>query len=270
MDSNSPIGVFDSGLGGLTVLKALRRLLPNENFIFVGDCARAPYGCRTPEEITLFLKQFMAYFAQRNVKIAVCACNTMTSYGYPLIKDETPFPLIPMNPSIVPAAKAAANKHIGVIATAATINKGLHKNTAATIDKDIKVYGLACPKFVPLIERGCIEGPEIEAAVKGYAKEFEGTDIHALILGCTHYPIIRRVLARYFGTDVALIDPAFETAKNAADILRRENLLNTQSQQGSLEIRFSAQQKNSAEMAKLILGSDIPPITDVDLTIFAK
>lgn len=270
MDSNSPIGVFDSGLGGLTVLKALRRLLPNENFIFVGDCARAPYGCRTPEEITLFLKQFMEYFAQRNVKMAVCACNTMTSYGYPLIKDETPFPLIPMNPSIIPAAKAAANKHIGVIATAATINKGLHKNTAAAIDKDIKVYGLACPKFVPLIERGCIEGAEIEAAVKFYAREFDGTDIHALILGCTHYPIIRKVLAKYFGTDVALIDPAFETAKNAADILRQENLLNTQNHQGSLEICFSAQQKNSADMAKLILGSDIPPIIGVDLTIFAK
>ena len=270
MDSNSPIGVFDSGLGGLTVLKALRRLLPNENFIFVGDCARAPYGGRTPEEITLFLKQFMEYFAQRDVKMAVCACNTMTSYGYPLVKDTIPFTLVPMNPSIVPAVKAAANKHIGVIATAATINKGLHKNTAAAIDKNIKVYGMPCPKFVPLIERGCIEGPEIEAAVKYYAKKFEDADIHALILGCTHYPIIRKVLAKYFGTDVALIDPAFETAKNAVDILRQKNLLNTQNHQGSLEICFSAQQKNTAEMAKLILGSDIPPITGVDLTIFAK
>lgn len=270
MDSNSPIGVFDSGLGGLTVLKALRRLLPNENFIFVGDCARAPYGCRTPEEITLFSKQFMEYFTRRNVKMAVCACNTMTSYGYPLIKDIVPFTLVPMNPSVIPAVKAAANKHIGVIATAATINKGLHENTAAVIDKNIKVYGIPCPKLVPLIECGCIEGPEIEGVVKYYAKKFEGTDIHALILGCTHYPIIRKVIAKYFGIGVAMIDPAFETAKNAADILRRKNLLNSLNRQGSLEICFSAQQKNTAEMTKLILGSDIPPIKYVDLTIFAK
>ena len=97
MDSNSPIGVFDSGLGGLTVLKELRRLLPHENFIFVGDSARAPYGSRTPEEIISFLQQFMDYFQSRGVKMAVCACNTMTSYGYPVIKDKTSFALVPMN-----------------------------------------------------------------------------------------------------------------------------------------------------------------------------
>lgn len=147
MDSNSPIGVFDSGLGGLTVLKELRRLLPHENFIFVGDSARAPYGSRTPEEIISFLQQFMDYFQSRGVKMAVCACNTMTSYGYPLIKDKTPFTLVPMNPAIIPAAKASANKHIGVIATEATIKKGMHRQAAANLDSQIKVFWCRLPKI---------------------------------------------------------------------------------------------------------------------------
>lgn len=270
MDSNAPIGVFDSGLGGLTVLKALRRLLPNENIIFVGDSARAPYGSRSPEEIILFLKQFIAYFKSRKVKMAVCACNTMTSYAYPVLKDTADFHLVPMNPAIIPAAKASPNKHIGVIATEATIKKGMHKSAAALIDEDIKIYGVSCPKFVPLIETGHIEGPIIEAAVKYYAQQFNGADIHSLILGCTHYPIISKVLAKYFGKDVALVNPAFETAKNAVDILRDNNLLNLQEQTGNLELCFSAQQKNTDKMAKLILGDDIPPITSIDLTSFAK
>lgn len=269
MNSNSPIGVFDSGLGGLTVLKALRHLLPNENIIFVGDSARAPYGSRSPKEIIDFLQQFMDYFASRDVKMAVCACNTMTSYGYPLLKGKTPFPLVPMNPAIIPAAKASFNKHIGVIATKATITKGMHKTAAAYIDSDIEVYGVACPRFVPLIESGHIEGAEIEAVVKHYVQEFAGKNIHSLILGCTHYPIIRKVLAKYFGKDVALINPAFETAKDAATILRQHNLLNTQTQRGSLELRFSAQKPEFADLAKLVLGSDIPPIANVDLTKYA-
>ena len=161
MDSNSPIGVFDSGLGGLTVLKELRRLLPHENFIFVGDSARAPYGSRTPEEIISFLQQFMDYFQSRGVKMAVCACNTMTSYGYPVIKDKTSFALVPMNPAIIPAVKASANKHIGVIATEATIKKGMHKQAASNLDPQIKVFGVGCPKFVPLIETARSEYAEV-------------------------------------------------------------------------------------------------------------
>ena len=270
MDSNSPIGVFDSGLGGLTVLKELRRLLPHENFIFVGDSARAPYGSRTPEEIISFLQQFMDYFQSRGVKMAVCACNTMTSYGYPLIKDKTPFTLVPMNPAIIPAAKASANKHIGVIATEATIKKGMHKQAASNLDPHIKVFGVGCPKFVPLIETGHIHDNAIDEAVQEYANEFKTSNIHSLILGCTHYPIISEVLTKHFGKDVALINPALETAKDAATILTKNNLLNTQEQSGSLELRFSAKQNNSEKMAEIILGSDIPPITDVDLTTFAK
>lgn len=270
MDSNSPIGVFDSGLGGLTVLKSLRRLLPHENFIFVGDSARAPYGSRTPEEIILYLQQFMDYFKSCNVKMAICACNTMTSYGYPLFKDNDSFFLVPMNPAIKPALDVTPNKHIGVIATEATIKKEMHKSAAMQIDTDIQIYSLGCPKFVPLIEAGKIEGEEIENAVFEYAKHFTNTDIQSLILGCTHYPIISNILKKYFGPEVTLINPALETAKNAVSILKANNLLNKQNQKGSLQLRFSAIQKNSTQMAKIILGNDIPPITNVDLTTFVK
>ncbi len=269
MDSNAPIGVFDSGVGGLTVLKALRHLLPHENIIFVGDSARAPYGSRTPEDIILFLKQFISYFKSRKVKMAVCACNTMTSYAYPILKDTADFHLIPMNPAIIPALEASPNKHIGVIATEATIKKQMHKSAAQNIDKDIKIYGQGCPKFVPLIEAGKIEGKDIEEAVKNYALQFKDADIHSLILGCTHYPIIKKVLLKYFKNNITLIDPAFETAKNAVDVLKADNLLNCQENQGSLELCFSATQENTDKIAKLILGNDIPSITSVDLTKFA-
>lgn len=270
MDNNSPIGVFDSGVGGLTVLKSLRQLLPHENFIFVGDSARAPYGSRSPKEIILYLQQFMDYFKSCNVKMAVCACNTMTSYGYGQFKNNTAFPLIPMNPAIIPALKASPNKHIGVIATEATINKGMHKTAAKQLDSDIQIYGISCPKFVPLIESGAIEGEQIELAVQEYAKQFTNKDIHSLILGCTHYPIISKVLTKYFGNTVQLIDPALETAKQAVTVLKQYNLLNTQQDLGSLQLRFSAIQANSAKIAKIILGNNIPPITNVDLTTFAK
>lgn len=262
--------MFCSGLGGLTVLKELRRLLPHENFIFVGDSARAPYGSRTPEEIISFLEQFMDYFQSRDVKMAVCACNTMTSYGYPLIKNKTSFTLVPMNPAIIPAVKASINKHIGVIATEATIKKGMHKQAALNLDPKIKVFGIGCPKFVPLIETGHIQGNAIENAVKEYVNKFKTSDIHSLILGCTHYPIISEILAKHFSKNITLINPALETAKDAVNILTKNNLLNTQEQSGSLELRFSAKQNNSEKMAEIILGSDIPPITNVDLTAFAK
>ena len=270
MDSNAPIGVFDSGLGGLTVLKALRRLLPHENFIFVGDSVRAPYGSRMPEEIVLFLKQFIAYFKSRKVKMAVCACNTMTSYAYPVLKDTADFHLVPMNPAIIPAVEASPNKHIGVIATEATINKQMHKSAAKLIDEEITVHDLSCPKFVPLIEAGKINGKEIKEAVAYYGRQFDHTDIHALILGCTHYPIIKNILADYFGDEVKMIDPAFETAKNAFEILKAKDLLNRQEAKGSLELCFSAKQENTDSMAKLILGDNIPPIKNIDLTIFNK
>lgn len=174
-----------------------------------------------------------------------------------------------MNPSIIPALKVSPNKHIGVIATEATINKGMHKMAAKQLDEEIEVYGISCPKFVPLIEAGKIQGEQIEQAVQEYAQKFIHDDIHSLILGCTHYPIIDNILHKYF-KDVTLIDPAFETAKQAVQVLKNNHLLNTQTQLGTLQLRFSAIQENSNQMAKIILGNDIPPITNVDLTTFAK
>ena len=257
MDSNSPIGVFDSGLGGLTVLKELRRLLPHENFIFVGDSARAPYGSRTPEEIISFLQQFMDYFQSRGVKMAVCACNTMTSYGYPVIKDKTSFALVPMNPAIIPAVKASANKHIGVIATEATIKKGMHKQAASNLDPQIKVFGVGCPKFVPLIETGHIYDDAIDEAVQEYADKFKTSDIHSLILGCTHYPLVIDEIKKYYGSRVRVIDSPKIVASFLRDVLSKNNLLNSQNSEGSTQFYLSDITKNFEKISKKFFGNKI-------------
>lgn len=265
MNSNSPIGIFDSGLGGLTVLKAMRELMPHENIIFFGDAARAPYGSRKPGEIKQYLQEFAEYFQKRKVKMAICACNTMTSHGYEFMKRWEEYSMIPMNPAIIPAVHASPNKRIGVIATEATINKGMHKRAAGVIDPGIQVFGVPCPKFVPLIESGAIHGEELKQAIAEYICRFQGSGIHALILGCTHYPIISSELEAQLPKDIKLINPAMETAKHAEEVLIRNNLRHTKPEKGTLEIVFSGIGENTKAMAEMILEEKVPKIKIVNL-----
>lgn len=253
MNSNSPIGVFDSGVGGLTVLKELRKILPQEDFIFFGDSKRAPYGPRSDGEIKEFLFEFAKYFKMRDVKMAVCACNTMTSIGQDFIKFYDEYFLIPMNPSITEALKYSPNKKIGVIATKATIEKNMHKNAARVLDPSIEVFGKACPSFVPLIESGEIAGEKMEMTVKKYLAHFENTGIKSLILGCTHYPIIENLIAENI-EDIKIINPALETAKQAKAVLENKNLLHTKPSKGSLEIIFSSMTDATTQIVENILG----------------
>ena len=256
MNANAPIGIFDSGIGGLTVVREVRRLLPNENIVYVGDTARVPYGSRDPVEILKFMHQILRFFAEQNVKMAVFACNTMTTYGFHEAKESYPYLLTAMNSGVDEAIKASHNKKIGVIATKGTVNNQMHSKAALQLDKLAKVYAKACPEFVPLIENGTIAGREIELLAKKYLMFFSEIDIDSLILGCTHYPLIDRVIQNVIGSQVKLVNPASATANDAIASLKKANQLNTNQHAGSLKMCFSANLDQARKMTNLVLSTN--------------
>lgn len=256
MDHNAPIGIFDSGIGGLTVVKEVQRLLPSEHIIYVGDTKRAPYGSRDPVEIVKFMHQILRFFAQQKVKMAVIACNTMTAYGYQEAKKCYDFVVIGMNSGVREAIAVSPHQKIGVIATEGTIRNAMHKQFAKGIDPAVAVYAKACPDFVPLVENGCIVGEKIEQAAARYLGFFQGTEIDALILGCTHYPLIGKVIQKNMDSQVELINPARATAKDAVNALKEAQGLNKEGQMGTLQMYFSADLEKARRLVSSLLSLD--------------
>lgn len=256
MEQNAPIGIFDSGIGGLTVVKEMQRLLPSEHIIYVGDTKRAPYGSRDPVEIIAFMHQILRFFKRQKVKMAVIACNTMTAYGYQEAKEHYDFAIIGMNSGVREAIAVSPHKKIGVIATEGTVRNTMHKQFAEKIDPAVAVYAKACPDFVPLIENGCIAGEKIEQAAARYLDFFQGTEINALILGCTHYPLIGKVIQKNMGSQVNLINPARATAKDAVNELKKVQGLNKDNQKGTLRMCFSADIEKARRMVSSLLSMD--------------
>ena len=225
MKSNAPIGVLDSGVGGLSVLKVLHQMMPNENFIYVGDTARTPYGSRSEEEIRQFVEEIISWLESQGVKQVVVACNTLTMLGIDSLKKEHPFELVGMSKGEQLLLAASKKKKIGVFATQFTISTEAHKKAILAADASAEVYPMACPKFVPLIEGEQFGNPEIEQAVAEYAAPLKEAGIDALILSCTHYPFIKDVVEAEFGSEVTVIDPAEATAKLSKEALEKEGLL---------------------------------------------
>ena len=226
MRSNAPIGVLDSGVGGLSVLKVLHQMLPQENFIYVGDTARTPYGSRSEAEIRQFVEEIISWLERQGVKQVVIACNTLTMLGIYSLKKEHPFELIGMSKGEQLLLEASKKKKIGVFATQFTISTEAHKKAILAADSSAEVYPMACPKFVPLIEGEQFGNPEVAEAVAEYAVPLKEAGIDALILSCTHYPFIKDVVEAEFGEGVTVIDPAEATALLSKASLEREGLLN--------------------------------------------
>lgn len=226
-ESSAPIGVFDSGVGGLTVAREIMRQMPNEKIIYFGDTARVPYGSKSKDTVTRFSKQILHFLQTFDVKTIVVACNTASAYALEELEKECNIPIIGV---IKPGAKVAAevtrNGKIGVIATEATISSGIYTQYIKEMNKNVTVYGKACPLFVPLIEEGLWIDPVTDEIAKRYLTELIDLDIDTLILGCTHYPLIRSTLGRIIGEDVTLVNPAYETAIELKSLLRERGLLN--------------------------------------------
>jgi glutamate racemase len=217
-----PIGVFDSGVGGLTVLAEMRRRLPAESTIYLGDNARAPYGPRPADEVRAFTLESVAWLLTQDVKLLVLACNTATSQALPLVREISTVPVLGVvRPGALAAAASTRAGHVGVIATAGTVASGAYAAAVGEADPALTVTQLACPQLVPMVEAGQLSGPTAEAAVHGYLGElFEAdAEIDTLLLGCTHYPLLRTLIEAVAGPRVAVVDSAFTTALAVEDLL---------------------------------------------------
>jgi glutamate racemase len=217
-----PIGVFDSGVGGLTVLSEIRRRLPAEATVYLGDNARTPYGPRPADEVRAYTMECARWLLDQDVKVLVLACNTATSRALADVRSASPVPVLGVvRPGALAAAAATRSRHVGVIATAGTVESGAYPDAIREADPGLTVCQQACPDLVPLVEAGKLEGEDVEQAIAGYLGTLLGRDaaIDTLLLGCTHYPLLRPLIERRVGAPVAVVDSAFTTALAAEDLL---------------------------------------------------
>ena len=223
---NRPIGVFDSGLGGLTVLKEIIKVLPNENIVYFGDTARVPYGPRSKETIMEYTFQAINFLISKNVKAIVIACNTATARCLKEANEKYNIPIIGViEAGARTASYSTKNKIVGVIGTEGTVNSKAYDKEIKKIDNEIKIVSKACPLFVPIIEEGWADTEVAHLTAKEYLKELLEQDIDSLVLGCTHYPILKKTIGDIVGEKIKLVNPAKETAKDLSIILEQQNIL---------------------------------------------
>lgn len=223
----APIGVFDSGVGGLTVAREIMRNLPNEHIVYFGDTARVPYGSKSKDTIIGYSRQIIRFLQTQEVKAIVIACNTASALALDAVENEFDIPIIGVvKPGARAAAAATKNKRVGVIGTESTINSRMYHQLIGELDPEITVLGKACPLFVPLVEEGWLKDPVTETVARRYLDELLAQDIDSLILGCTHYPLLRSLLRGIVGEQVNLVNPAYETAKELEHLLQEKGLAN--------------------------------------------
>jgi len=243
------IGIFDSGAGGMTVLKAIRETYRNVDIVYLGDTARVPYGIRSKETIIRYSKECANFLKDKGVELLVIACNTASAYALNELKREFPFPVFGViEPGVRKALNSSRSKRIGVIGTQATIKSGAYQEMLRR--KGAQVYAKACPLFVPLVEEGMIEGEIARKIVEHYLGEFRGK-IDTLILGCTHYPLLKKEIENFLG-DVKVIDSSQATASSLRDYVIDQG-------NGSLELYFTDYSQNLENLIKLILENEIKP-----------
>jgi glutamate racemase len=224
---DSAIGVFDSGIGGLTVLHEIIEALPRENTVYLGDTARAPYGSKSVETVLRYSFENCEFLVEKGVKLIVVACNTSSAIALQRLKDSLAIPVIGViEPGVRRALASTKNKKVGVIGTEATIQSGAYTRGLKAGQTDIEVYSRACPLFVPLVEEGWTDNAVVEMTVRAYLGSLKQSGIDTLILGCTHYPLLKKALRDYLGKDVRLVDSAEETAKEVAAALKRLQIAN--------------------------------------------
>lgn len=269
---NRPIGVFDSGLGGLTAFKALSALLPHEDIVYFGDTGRVPYGTRSRETIVKYARQDMAFLQSKDVKMILAACGTVSSVAGPkgeLLSDTLNVPFVGvLRPTAREAATATRNGKIGVLGTTATIRSGSYQRELAAINPDLQVYGQDCPLFVPLVESGFVQpgDPITRLTVERYLAPMKEAGVDTLILGCTHYPIIAPVIAEVMGEGVTLINSGREAARFCVALLAEKNLLTDRQEEGQRHFYVSDRTEGFSGVAGIFLGQDVQgEVSHVDI-----
>lgn len=265
MSLNAPIGVFDSGVGGLTVAREIMRQMPQEQIIYFGDTARVPYGSKSKDTIIGFSRQIAKFLLTRNVKAIVIACNTASSFALDTIQKEFPIPVFGVvRPGAIAAANTTKSGKIGIIGTEGTVNSGIYTHTLAELHPSVQVYEKACPLFVPLVEEGWLyDSVTIEIAER-YLNELQGYDIDTLVLGCTHYPLLRHTVQKVMGPNVKLVNPAYETAKQVKTVLMEQNIECSCQQQHHKFYVSDAAEKFKA-FANTILPCEVEEVKDINI-----
>jgi glutamate racemase len=228
------VGVFDSGMGGLTVLHECLVTMPHEDFVYLGDGARLPYGPRPPGEIRRFSREIAGYLAAQGVKLIVAACNSASSAALPELQTHFEVPVVGvLTPEAHAAVQATRNRRVGLLATQATVASRRYEELVRALDAGVRVFPVACPELVPLIESADPFGRDTVAAVREYAGPLKEAEVDTVILGCTHYPLIRPIFQRVFGREVTLVFSAEETAREVAETLARKGIENDAAREGS-------------------------------------
>ena len=251
MSDARPIGVFDSGIGGLTVVKALRDLLPNENIFYLGDTARVPYGPKSPETVQRYAVELAEILTRKNSKALIVACNTVSSVALPLLTKKFSVPVIGViEPGARAALQATRNRHIGVIGTRATIRSGAYEKALRAADNNVRVSSRACPLLVPLIEEGMLNDDVTDRMIMRYLEPMLADGIDTLVLGCTHYPLLSSAIARLLKRQIVLVDSAQNCARAVQETLNQQSLRAAPSARGELRVALTDAADNFLNVAR--------------------
>lgn len=258
------IGIFDSGIGGITVLKEILDLIPAVDATYLGDSARLPYGTKSPKTITRYSMQCADFLVSKGIDMLVVACNTASSHAIPALKEALDIPVIGVVESGSRAAIEAGGQRIGVIGTPSTIKSGSYDKELHAIKPDVKVFSKACPLFVPLVEEGWCDDGITEQVARRYLDELIKSDIDTLLLGCTHYPLLREVIARVMGPRVSIVDSARSTAKVVAEHIGEKSSRN---EDHSVSYYLSDLSPMFIKLGEIFLGKRMEYVYEVDLCV---
>ncbi|MCK4304179.1 MAG: glutamate racemase [Candidatus Eisenbacteria sp.] len=260
-----PIGVFDSGIGGLTVVRELRRCLPGEDILYFGDTARVPYGTKSPETVIRFSRESLIFLSRRDVKLVVVACNTASAIALPVLQETVSVPMIGVIlPGVAAALKASRSRRVGVVGTEATIGSGAYERALRKADGELFIAQQSCPLFVPLAEEGWVDGDVPHLVAHHYLDPVMRDGIDTLILGCTHYPMLRNVISQVVGASIRLVDSAEETARETAALLRRTGAENPRAHGGICRVFVSDTAQRFESIGSAFLGEQLESVTVVD------
>jgi glutamate racemase len=263
-----PIGIFDSGVGGLSVLRAVRERLPRENIIYLGDTARVPYGTKSRSTVERYAVEDAAFLINKGVKVVIIACNTASALARERLRSEFEIPFLSViGPGVRAAAKATRSNRIGVIATEATIGSDAYAQGIREVfaDESVEIFSQACPLFVPLVEEGETDSPITKSVAEKYLAPLREQNIDTLVLGCTHYPLLKKVIAETIGAEVSLIDSGAATAIEMAELLAQQNLLNSQTENGNCEFYVTDSAQRFNRIAERFLGHKLNHIEAVEV-----
>ncbi len=270
IDNNrtAPVGVFDSGVGGLTVAREIMRQLPHENLVYFGDTARVPYGSKSQNTIIRYSRQIIRFLKTKNVKAIVIACNTASALALDVVRQETDLPVMGV---VVPGARAAVaateSGKVGVIGTEATVQSRMYSQIIKEYNPKISVTGKSCPLFVPLVEEGFAKHKVTWEIIDYYLAEMKESDIDTMILGCTHYPLLRSRIREYMGDKIHLVNPAYETAMDLKNLLEAKGMSNLESEalHASYEFYVSDAADKFKQFANSILPYDIETTQQINI-----